>query len=100
MRPLVYLHEETKRSVNGQVVEDSMINSEYNGKNLHIDERNNNEYKHYSIDNKHLKKLLNKHMSKRNLLDRLKTDYSQKNKKKTARRKHTKYKKRTLRKRK
>ena len=76
MRPLkAYFHGETKHLVNGHVVQDTEVNTEYNGKILHVDERVNDTFKHFTIDDKHLKKILNKKTSKKNLLDRLKTEY-------------------------
>ena len=87
MRHFIKLHGETKRVVNGKVVEDSMINSEYNGKKLHVDQRHNNEFKHFVLNNKDdIKHLLNRKTSKINLLDRLKINYNKtkKNKKKRS----------------
>ncbi len=75
MRHFIKFHGEAKRSVNGKVVEDSIIDSEYNGKNLYIDERKNNEFKHVVINDKDIKHLLNKPMHKINLVDRLMRDY-------------------------
>jgi hypothetical protein len=94
--PYAYFHGETKETINGQVVKDTELNTEYNGKVLHIDERNNDQFKHLVIDNKHLKKLLSKKASNLNLLDRLESDYSdwyhrpRKSKKKTKKTKKTK----------
>ena len=83
MRHFIKFHEEAKRIVNGKVVEDSMINSEYNGKKLHVDERHNNTFKHFIINDKDIKHLLNRRSNKMNLLNRLEADYSKtkKNKK-------------------
>jgi len=87
-----YTHGETKEIVNGHVVKDQEINSEYNGKILHIDERNNNKFNHFTIDNKHLRQLLSKTTNNINLIDRLKTDFSIKkhNKKTRKYKKHGK----------
>ena len=41
-----YFLGKTKQIINGQVMQDSAIKSEYNGKILHIDERDNNKIKH------------------------------------------------------
>ena len=90
MSHFIKFHGEAKRSVNGKVVEDSMINSEYNGKKLHIDERKNNEFKHAVIDNKDIKNLLYRKTSKINLFDRLMRDYDKKQRTvKKKLRKHT-----------
>ena len=78
MQPLKqysYVHEEAKKIVNGQLVEDKMMNADYNGKILNIDERDNNEVHHYTLDNKHIKKLLGQKTSNMNLLDRIHMDY-------------------------
>ena len=88
MYEFIKLHGETKRVVNGKVVEDSMINSEYNGKKLHVDQRHNNEFKHFVLNNKDIKHLLNRKTSKINLLDRLKIDYNKTKKNKKRSRKH------------
>jgi hypothetical protein len=78
MRHFIKLYGETKRIIDGKVVEDSMINSEYNGKKLHVDQRHNNEFKHVVIDNKDIKNLLYRKTSKINLVDRLMRDYGKK----------------------
>ena len=94
--PYAYFHGKTKETINGQVVKDTELNTEYNGKVLHIDERNNDQVKHLVIDNGHLKKLLSQKASNLNLLDRLESDYSglykrpRKSKKKTKKTKKTK----------
>jgi hypothetical protein len=74
--PYAYFYEETKQVINGNVVQDSAVKSEYDGKILHIDKRDNSDFTHYTIDNKQLNKLLSKNTSKIDLLDRLKKDYS------------------------
>jgi hypothetical protein len=88
MYEFIKLHGETKRVVNGKVVEDSMINSEYNGKKLHVDQRRNNEFKHFVLNNKDIKHLLDRKTSKINLLERLKIDYNKTKKNKKRSRKH------------
>ena len=87
MRHFIKLYGETKRIINGKVVEDSMIHSEYNGKKLYIDQRHNNEFKHIVIKDKDIKHILNRKTSKINLLDRLKMDYKKKKKKKNTEKK-------------
>ncbi len=72
--------------INGHVVADKMMIADYNGKILNIDERNNNEFTHVTLDNKHIKKLLGQKTSSITLLDRLHMDY-------TKRRKNKKHKK-------
>jgi|688.fasta_scaffold1834592_1 hypothetical protein len=79
---------ETKEIINGKVVKDTAVNSEYDGTILHIDKRDKNKISHYDITDANLKKLLAIPMSKRTLLERLSTDYS-----KTTHKKHKKHKK-------
>jgi len=72
-----YFLGETKQIVNGQVIQDSAIKSEYNGKILHIDERDNNKIKHYTIKNKKiLKKLLANPVNNLGLFERLSHDFN------------------------
>ena len=72
-----YFLGETKQIVNGQVIQDSAIKSEYNGKILHIDERDNNKIKHYTIKNKKiLNKLLANPISNLGLFERLSNDFN------------------------
>jgi len=60
---------ETKEIVNGKVIHDVAVNSEYDGKQLHIDKRENDKVSHYAINN--LKKLWATPKSRMNLLERL-----------------------------
>ena len=84
-----YFFGETKQIVNGQVIQDSAIKSEYNGKILHIDERDNNKIKHYSIKNKKiLKKLLANPINNLGLFERLSNDFYIKPQQETVKRKH------------
>jgi hypothetical protein len=69
---------ETKQIVNGQVVQDSAVNTEYNGEKLHIDKMDNGQIQHYDIKDKQLKKLLLRPKSKVNLFERLSQDYGRK----------------------
>lgn len=90
---------ETKQIVNGQVVQDSAINSEYNGKKLHIDKMDNGQISHYDIKDKQLKKLLLSPRSNVNLLDRLSKDYGKKRRKRssmTKRKRVTKHKRSSM----
>ena len=61
---------ETKQIINGQVVQDSAVNSEYNGKKIHIDKMDNGQISHYDIKDKQLKKLLLSPRSNINILER------------------------------
>ena len=60
---------ETKEIVNGHVVKYRMVNTTYDGKNIHVDNQ--------------FKRLLLGQTSKINLLERLKRDYNMTHKKKT-----------------
>ena len=71
-----YFLGETKQIINGQVMQDSAIKSEYNGKTLHVDERHNNQMKHYTIKNKKiLNKILENPISNIGLFERLSNDF-------------------------
>ena len=71
-----YFLGETKQIINGQVMQDSAIKSEYNGKTLHVDERHNNQMKHYTIKNKKiLNKILENPISNLGLFERLSNDF-------------------------
>ena len=61
-KPIIHAYSfgETKQIVNGQVVQDQAVKSEYNGKLLHVDERDNNNFTHYILKGKELNKLLKK----------------------------------------
>ena len=87
-----YFFGETKQIVNGQVIQDSAIKSEYNGKILHIDERDNNKIKHYSIKNKKiLKKLLANPINNLGLFERLSNDFYIKPQQRTVKHRHSKH---------
>lgn len=88
---------ETKQIINGQVVQDSAVNSEYNGKKIHIDKMDNGQISHYDIKDKQLKKLLLSPRSNINILERLSQDYDRK--RKTKRKTNRKIKRKTKRKR-
>jgi hypothetical protein len=66
---------ERKEIVNGKVIKDTSIHTEYDGKKLHIDKRNNNHFTHYTANNDTIKKLLNTPSSKMNLINRLNMDF-------------------------
>ena len=84
-----YFLGETKQIVNGQVIQDSAIKSEYNGKILHIDEQDNNKIKHYTIKNKKiLKKLLANPVNNLGLFERLSHDFNINPQRYTVRHRH------------
>jgi len=76
-KPVVHTHffGETRDIVNGHVVKDTVINTAYDGKILHIDKHENNRLANYDIKDKQLKILLLRPTSKINLLDRLRQSY-------------------------
>ena len=81
-KPIIHSYSfgESKEIINGQVVEDKAVKSEYNGKLLHVDKKDNNKFTHYVLKGKELKNLLRKKTSKLGLLERLNADYMQKGK--------------------
>jgi len=86
-----YFYEETKQLVNGEVVKDSAIKSEYNGEVIHVDKRDNDKLKHYIIKDKKINKLLTNPISNLGLLERLSTDFNvtaKRKKKRTHKHKH------------
>ncbi len=84
-----YSFGEEKETINGHVVQNKAVKSEYNGKTLHVDKQDNNQFTHYVLKGKELKKLLKKKTSKLGLLDRLNADFmgKHKSKKKTMKKK-------------
>ena len=64
----MYSFGESKKIVNGKVVQDVSVKSEYDGKTLHVDKVENNKFTHF-------KKLLGKKVSKLGLLERLSKEY-------------------------
>jgi hypothetical protein len=86
----MYSFGETKKIVNGQVVQDSSVKSEYNGQILHVDKVDNNKFMHYTLNDKDLKKMLKKKTSKLGLLERLDKKYMKKKKQHTRKRKSKK----------
>ena len=75
-RAHAYFYEENKQVVNGKVVKDAAIKSEYNGQVLHVDKRDNNTFEHYTIKDKILNKLVANPISNIGLLERLSTDFN------------------------
>ena len=68
MPSYMYSFGESKKIVNGKVVQDVAVKSEYDGKTLHVDKVENNKFTHF-------KKLLGKKVSKLGLLERLNKQY-------------------------
>ena len=64
----MYSFGESKKIVNGKVVQDVAVKSEYDGKTLHVDKVDNNKFTHF-------KKLLGEKVSKLGLLERLSKKY-------------------------
>ena len=81
---------ETKEIINGKVIKDTAINTDYDGKQLHIDKRNNNVVTHYTIANDTIKKLLNTPSNNMDLIQRLTTDFTRKTRKSKTKRSKTK----------
>ena len=77
-RAHAYFYEENKEIVNGKVVKDAAIKSEYNGQLLHVDKRVNNTFEHY----------IAKPVSNTGLLERLSTDFNITKKHKHTHKKH------------
>ena len=84
-----YFYEENKQLVNGKVVKDSAIKSEYNGQQLHVDKRDKNTFEHYTVKDKILNKLLANPVSNIGLLERLSTDFNITKKRRHTHKKHT-----------
>ena len=63
--------EMNKEIRNGEVVKDSAVSAEYDGKIIHIDTLTNDNMAHYDIKDNHLKKLLEMPASKMDLVERL-----------------------------
>jgi hypothetical protein len=68
MPSYMYSFGESKKIVNGKIVQDVAVKSEYDGKTLHVDKVENNKFTHF-------KKLLGKKVSKLGLLERLSKEY-------------------------
>jgi hypothetical protein len=85
---------ETKEILNGRVVKDYAINTEYDGKTLEVAKRDKNRVSHFTI--KDMRKLLAQPMSKENLMERLSKDYRITKKQKKYKKKRRTTKRRTL----
>ena len=89
MPSYMYSFGESKKIVNGKVVQDVAVKSEYDGKTLHVDKVENNKFTHF-------KKLLGKKVSKLGLLERLSKEYmgakTQRNKHKRSNHKRSNHK--------
>ena len=70
-----YSFGEAKEIVNGKVVHDTAVKSEYNGQTLHVDKQDNNQLTHFILKGKELQKLLKKKTNQLSLLERLNADY-------------------------
>jgi hypothetical protein len=95
-QPIIHSYSfgEAKEIVNGQVVHDTSVKSEYNGKTLHVDKNENGKFMHYELKGKELKHLLKKKTDDLGLFERLKADYmgEQTHKHKKHTHKHKKHK--------
>ena len=89
----LYIHgvDSVKRIVNGEIVDDAMVNANYDGSNLDIQTYNKGKRQHIKLDNKDIMKLLSKPASSMSLEKRLMQDF----KVKSVRRKKTKTKTKT-----
>ena len=85
-----YSFGEAKEIVNGKVVHDTAVKSEYNGQTLHVDKQDNNQLTHFILKGKELQKLLKKKTNQLSLLERLNADYMGTTKRKTGKRKNKK----------
>ncbi len=74
---------ETKEIINGEVVNDTAVKGEYDGKILHVDKRDNNQIAHYDIK---LKNLLSTPSGKMNLFERLNKDFGKQSSKRSSKR--------------
>jgi hypothetical protein len=66
---------EAKKIINGQLIQDIAVKTEYNGKTLHVDKMDNNTFSHNVIQDKDLAKLMKKSANKRGLWEQLTKDY-------------------------
>jgi hypothetical protein len=77
-----------KTMVNGQIVEDSMLGTRYDGNTLAIDTYNTGKKDHIELDNKDIMKIMSRPASAMSLEQRLMRDFGMKtNRRKTNRRK-------------
>ena len=90
-----------KTMVNGQIVEDSMLGTRYDGRKLAIDTYNTGKKDHIELDNKDIMKIMSRPASAMSLEQRLmrdfgvKTTMKSKTKRKTKRKTKTKGKTKT-----
>jgi len=80
--------EMNKEIRNGEVVKDSAVSAEYDGKIIHIDTLANDNMAHYEIKDNHLKKLLEMPASKMDLVERLNRHNKQRHNKGTKKHQH------------
>ena len=92
-----YFFGENKQIVNGRVVADQAIKSEYDGNRLHIDKLDNNKLSHAIIKDKELGKILTSPTSEIDLFKRLNQDFNKGKGKSKNKRKRTSKNKRTRR---
>jgi len=84
--------EMNKEIRNGEVVKDSAVSAEYDGKIIHIDTLANDNMAHYEIKDNHLKKLLEMPASKMDLVERLNRHNKQRHNKRTKKYQRSKHK--------
>ena len=84
--------EMNKEIRNGEVVKDSAVSAEYDGKIIHIDTLTNDNMAHYAIKDNHLKKLLEMPASKMDLVERLNMYNKRSHNKGTKKHQHSKHK--------
>ena len=83
--------EMNKEIRNGEVVKDSAVSAEYDGKIIHIDTLTNDNMAHYAIKDNHLKKLLEMPASKIDLVERLNRYNKRSHNKRTKKHEHSKH---------
>ena len=84
-----------KTMVNGQIVEDSMLGTRYDGRKLAIDTYNTGKKDHIELDNKDIMKILSRPASAMSLEQRLMRDFGVKTKTKKKTKTKTKRKTKT-----
>ena len=92
MPSYLYAYNETKKMVNGNIVENKAVKSEYDGKTLHVDKIDNEKFTHNVIQDKDLHKLLKKGTSKWGLLEKLSKEYTKKKRTRRKQQKNTRHK--------
>ena len=76
-----------KTMVNGQIVEDSMLGTRYDGMKLAIDTYNTGKKDHIELDNKDIMKIMSRPASAMSLEQRLMRDFGMKTKTRSNKRK-------------